>query len=214
MKTGINCKSITTKRRAKVARERSGIFKIAVFITRSVLLIAAGVCLELGTSYLGGLANGELEYLWKVLIIAALFGVYLWYSSTVRPIKSLDNDVSGPLAVLIFIVTSFADNFLAELFDALAPQNITGAVLLILLGSVLIFLNIFVVDRFYEKFDPANDPFYFNSRNGDSNGNSREQWQKQFNSKIIASVAIASLIVVLVAAISIYWIGVDLWWRG
>lgn len=189
--------------------------KWLIFSARAICAMAAGLCLELGTSYFGELINVKIGTssagsLISVGVVFVLFAVYFLIASKVRPIRSIDNDMVGFFAILAAIFLSFSENFLAEMFDVISPSNISCAVLCVVLGAVFIGLDVFGIDKLYEKIEIEVE-FIFNKQITDVT--SVKDCQCIYNKKIAKYAVWSVIFVLVVAALCVAWITHDLWWR-
>lgn len=201
--------------------------KFLLYFFRAIVLVVAGFALELGTSYFSELINGVIDknaagLLISMIIVGAIATAYFVIASTARPIRSLDNDIWGPAAILVVVIMSFSENFLAGLFDCMAPNNLACAVIWIVIGALLIGFDIFFIDKQYEKIE-GEVQFIFNKQiNAVENCKRLENklddmkgylvYQRIYNKKIVMFKVWAVVIVVLILLACFLWATKGLLW--
>lgn len=202
--------------------------KFWVYFLRAAVLIIAGSLTEISTSYFSDLVNSKLPDIVIVIVMVVIMCVYFIIASQLRPVRSLDNDLWGPAAVLVVLFASFVDNMTAGWISSLLPLNLTGAIICLLLSILTIAIDIFVIDKQYEKFsNDAEEIFcvrvkYSNevtanqqeqkAYNGKENF-AYQQAQRAYNLKIAKTWIISIVFVVLAIVVGVLWATYGLTWE-
>lgn len=197
--------------------------KVLLYVIRAFVLIIAGFLTEISTSYFSDIANNRLPDLVIILVIVGIVMAYFIIASQLRPVRSLDNDLWGPAAVLVVLFTSFVDNMTAGWISSLLPLNLTGAIICLLLSILAIALDIFVIDKQYEKFsDDAEEIFCVRVKYSEKEGANQQaqqaanqqvqQAQRAYNLKIAKTWIISIIFVVLAIVAGALWATYGLTW--
>lgn len=199
-----------------------------IYIARAVVLIIAGFLTESSTSYFSDLVNSKLPDIVIVIVMVVIMCVYFIIASQLRPVRSLDNDLWGPAAVLVVLFASFVDNMTAGWISSLLPLNLTGAIICLLLSILTIAIDIFVIDKQYEKFsDDAEEIFCVRVKSSEEvtanqqeqkayNGKedfAYQQAQRAYNLKIAKTWIISIVFVVLAIVVGALWATYGLTWE-
>lgn len=183
-----------------------------IYIARAVVLIIAGFMTEIGTSYFSDIANNRLPDLVIILVIVGIVIAYFIIASQLRPVRSLDNDLWGPAAVLVVLFTSFVDNMTAGWISSLLPLNLTGAIICLLLSILTIAIDIFVIDKQYEKFSDDAEEIFCVRVKCDKEDSAYQQAQRAYNLKIAKTWIISIVFVVLAIVAGALWATYGLTW--
>ena len=154
-----------------------------IYIARAVVLIIAGFLTESSTSYFSDLVNSKLPDIVIVIVMVVIMCVYFIIASQLRPVRSLDNDLWGPAAVLVVLFASFVDNMTAGWISSLLPLNLTGAIICLLLSILTIAIDIFVIDKQYEKFSDDAEEIFCVRVKSSKEVTANQQEQKAYNGK-------------------------------
>lgn len=198
--------------------------KVVLYFIRALALLIGGWLTESSTSYFSDIANNRLPDLVIVLVIVGIVIAYFIIASQLRPVRSLDNDLWGPAAVLVVLFASFVDNMTAGWISSLLPLNLTGAIICLLLSILTIAIDIFVIDKQYEKFsDDAEEIFCvrvkcdkedsaYQEDSADQQAQKYQQAQKAYNLKIAKTWIISIVFVVLAIVAGALWATYGLTW--
>lgn len=187
--------------------------KFWVYFLRAAVLIIAGSLTEISTSYFSDLVNSKLPDIVIVIVMVVIMCVYFIIASQLRPVRSLDNDLWGPAAVLVVLFASFVDNMTAGWVSSLLPLNLAGAIICLLLSILTIAIDIFVIDKQYEKFsDDAEEIFCVRVR-FDKEDSAYQQAQRAYNLKIAKTWIISIVFVVLAIVAGALWVTYGLTWE-
>lgn len=135
--------------------------RFRLYASRATIWFLMGFCLELGTSIIADgiyhqlLGSDSILGLVAILVVAIIALIFNGIKAKrSRPIYSMDNDLTPGLFVLFAVTGSFTENFCAEYFIPILPDNNVKyiiACILLLIGIVLIGIDVIIVDRWYEK---------------------------------------------------------------
>lgn len=197
--------------------------KFGVYFFRALVLIVAGSLTEIGTSYFSDMINSRLSDFIIVLVMLVIAIVYFVIASQLRPIRSLDNDLGGPAAVLVVLFGSFVDNMTAGWISGKIPfnlgENLASAIMCLLLGILFFAINIFVIDKQYEKFSDDAEEIFCVRVKCDKEDSAYQQAQRAYkaqrayNLKIAKTWIISIVFVVLAIVAGALWATYGLTWE-
>lgn len=183
-----------------------------IIIFRALLLFASGCLIEVGTSYIAEIFYNKMpSYIWTIMAVL-LFGIYLGIASKYKSIRRLDNDLWEPLAVLMVVVVSFADNFNANWVTQYVLKiwtiDLTVAIIIIVIGLFFVAVDIVIVDRFYDKKSNENIELCLSYNSQDT----KETMQNKYTKKMIKTKTVSGFFVFVVLILCVAWATNEILW--